>query len=115
MLVTLKPNNADEHFLHRYPVGTKTQESEIYESLLEQFYDQLSTVTATRPLMASPGNHEANCVNSGAKDKHSGVTYSVDYCLPGQNNFTVGLSTRLHFCPRLTMLPVLRTGLPQPL
>lgn len=32
-----------------------------YESILEQFYDQLAPITSRIPYMPSPGNHEAAC------------------------------------------------------
>jgi hypothetical protein len=32
-----------------------------YENLLNEFYDQMSPITALVPYMVSPGNHEADC------------------------------------------------------
>jgi hypothetical protein len=83
---SVHPNASSENGL--YPVGTMTQESQIYESLLEQYYDQMTLVTAYKPYMVAAGNHEANCDNSGVKNKATGVSYTTEYCLQGQNNFT---------------------------
>lgn len=33
----------------------------VYESLLNQYYDQMSVITSEKPYMVGPGNHEANC------------------------------------------------------
>ena len=33
------------------------------ESLSEQFFDQMQPITAEKPWMVTPGNHEANCDN----------------------------------------------------
>ncbi|KAL8278517.1 hypothetical protein RQP46_009009 [Phenoliferia psychrophenolica] len=51
------------------------------ESLSEQFFDQMQPITASKPWMVTPGNHEANCDN-GLKG------YGDAYCLIGQTNFT---------------------------
>jgi len=37
--------------------------------------------------MVSPGNHEANCVNGGQKNKKMHITYDETYCLEGQTEF----------------------------
>lgn len=78
---------------------SKETNAERYESLSEQFFDQMTPITAEKPWMVAPGNHEgefgprrrlspltrltrsANC-NNGLKD------FGVDYCLEGQTNFT---------------------------
>lgn len=61
----------------------------VYESLLNQFYDQMSNaVTAVKPYMVGPGNHEANCDNGGTTDKTHNINYTVSICMPGQTNFT---------------------------
>lgn len=59
----------------------QTQDALRYESLSEQFFDQLQPITAEKPWMVSPGNHEANCDNGLAG-------YGDSYCLVGQTNFT---------------------------
>ena len=33
----------------------------VYESLLNQYYDEMSAITSKKPYMVGPGNHEANC------------------------------------------------------
>jgi hypothetical protein len=53
-----------------------------YESILDDFYDQMTPLTTIKPYMIGPGNHEANCDNGG----EGGFTTSV--CQPGQLNFT---------------------------
>lgn len=60
----------------------------VYESILNEFYEQISSVSARVPYMVGPGNHEANCDNGGTKDKKKGISYTVDICIPGQTNFT---------------------------
>ncbi|GAA5934997.1 hypothetical protein JCM10213_000614 [Rhodosporidiobolus nylandii] len=67
---------------------TREQVAEHYESMSEQFFDQMRPITAEKPWMVSPGNHEANCDNGGVTDKRANITYTSDYCLLGQENFT---------------------------
>ncbi|GAA5846160.1 hypothetical protein JCM11251_002289, partial [Rhodosporidiobolus azoricus] len=67
---------------------TREMVAEKYESLSEQFFDQMRPITAEKPWMVCPGNHEANCDNGGYTDKRANITYTDDYCLPGQTNFT---------------------------
>ncbi|BGO94875.1 hypothetical protein NBRC10512_007162 [Rhodotorula toruloides] len=67
---------------------TRGEVAEQYESLGEQFYDQMQPITAERPWLVTPGNHEANCDNGGVKDKAAHITYDSTYCMPGQTNFT---------------------------
>ena len=38
--------------------------AEAYESILDDFYDQLTNITKNVPFMTAPGNHEANCVDT---------------------------------------------------
>jgi hypothetical protein len=61
---------------------------ENYELLNEQFYDQLTQITAVRPYQVAVGNHESNCDNGGVSDKENNITYSAAICMPGQTNFT---------------------------
>jgi hypothetical protein len=78
---------------------------EVYESLLNQYYDEMTPISSRRPYMVGPGNHEANCMcnyhviepysanlvigdNGGTKDKAHNITYDVSICVPGQTNFT---------------------------
>ncbi|BGP16593.1 hypothetical protein JCM10213v2_004595 [Rhodosporidiobolus nylandii] len=68
---------------------TREQVAEHYESMSEQFFDQMRPITAEKPWMVSPGNHEANCVEGVTTDKRANITYTDDYCLPGQVNFTL--------------------------
>jgi hypothetical protein len=53
-----------------------------YESILDDYYDQMTAVTTTKPYMVGPGNHEANCDNGGSGP------YGTEICMPGQLNFT---------------------------
>ncbi|EKD01620.1 hypothetical protein A1Q2_04181 [Trichosporon asahii var. asahii CBS 8904] len=59
-----------------------------YEELNEIFYDQIQPISAQKAYMVAVGNHESNCDNGGVKDKANNITYTADYCLPGQVNFT---------------------------
>lgn len=59
-----------------------------YEELNEIFYDQIQPISAQKAYMVAVGNHESNCDNGGVKDKANNITYTADYCLPGQTNFT---------------------------
>ncbi|KAH8691669.1 Metallo-dependent phosphatase-like protein [Talaromyces proteolyticus] len=61
---------------------------EVYESLLNQYYDELVPITSKKPYMVGPGNHEANCDNGGTTDKAHNISYTVSICAPGQTNFT---------------------------
>ncbi|ATY65907.1 metallophosphoesterase [Cordyceps militaris] len=60
----------------------------VYEAILNDFYDEMAVVTAAKPYMVGPGNHEANCDNGGTTDKARNITYDVSICSPGQTNFT---------------------------
>ncbi|KAJ5261117.1 hypothetical protein N7478_011712 [Penicillium angulare] len=53
--------------------------TEAYQSILEQFYDQLAPIAGRKLYMASPGNHEADC---------SEIPYILELCPEGQKNFT---------------------------
>jgi hypothetical protein len=53
-----------------------------YESILDEFYDEMTPITTVRPYMVGPGNHEANCDNGGTG------SYTTSVCMPGQMNFT---------------------------
>lgn len=61
---------------------------EHYELLNEQFYDELTPLTSTKPYMVAVGNHESNCDNGGVTDKTHNITYTASICMPGQTNFT---------------------------
>ncbi|KAK0347960.1 hypothetical protein LTR91_005841 [Friedmanniomyces endolithicus] len=67
---------------------TIAEGAEVYERILNDFYDQMTEVTSLKPYMVGPGNHEANCDNGGTKDKAKNISYTVDICMPGQTNFT---------------------------
>ena len=60
----------------------------VYESILNDFYDEMTPVTAYKPYMVGPGNHEANCDNGGTTDAAKNITYTDSICMPGQTNFT---------------------------
>lgn len=55
---------------------------------MNDFYDEFTGVTAYKPYMVGPGNHESNCDNGGYTDKTNHITYNVSICIPGQTNFT---------------------------
>ena len=50
-----------------------------YEAILENFYDQLAPISARKPYMVSPGNHEAHCEE---------IPFASSLCPTGQTNFT---------------------------
>jgi hypothetical protein len=52
---------------------------------LEEFYDEMTPITTSRPYMVGPGNHEANCDNGGATDKANNITYTANICMPVSN------------------------------
>ncbi|EXJ73453.1 uncharacterized protein A1O5_03213 [Cladophialophora psammophila CBS 110553] len=70
------------------PNTTIAQGFHVYESILNDFYDEFTPITAYKPYMVGPGNHEANCDNGGYTDKYHNITYDVSICIPGQTNFT---------------------------
>lgn len=55
---------------------------QVYERINEEFFDELQNITAVRPYMVAPGNHEANCDNGGYKK------FTESLCVEGQRNFT---------------------------
>jgi len=67
---------ADDWYLKQ---SNMAEGKEAYQSILEQFYDQLAPIAGRKPYMASPGNHEADC---------SEEPYILDLCPEGQTNFT---------------------------
>lgn len=77
-----------EEIQHFLPNTTIEEGYKVYETILNEFYEEMMSVTATKPYMVGPGNHEANCDNGGTKDKEHNITYTVDICMPGQTNFT---------------------------
>lgn len=50
-----------------------------FESIIENFYDQLAPIASRKPYMTSPGNHEADCEE---------VLLAKEICPTGQKNFT---------------------------
>lgn len=59
---------------------------DMYNFLLNQYFDELQPVTSIRPYMVAPGNHESNCDEGGTT--FDGVTYNISLCPQGQTNFT---------------------------
>ncbi|KAI6020974.1 Metallo-dependent phosphatase-like protein [Pisolithus microcarpus] len=59
-----------------------------YNSLLEQYYDQMTPLTSSKAYMVGAGNHEANCDNGGTTDAVHNITYTTSICTTGQTNFT---------------------------
>ncbi|RDL31035.1 Purple acid phosphatase [Venustampulla echinocandica] len=60
----------------------------VYESIQNNFYDQMTPITTRMAYMVGPGNHEADCDVGGAKDPAHNITYTESICMPGQTNFT---------------------------
>lgn len=54
--------------------------AQLYEAILEAYFDEIQPVSSQIPYMVLPGNHDAMCDNGGAA--------SADSCMPGQLNFT---------------------------
>ena len=54
----------------------------VFESILNEFYDEMTPITTSKPYMVGPGNHEANCDNGGTADKAHNITYTADICMP---------------------------------
>jgi hypothetical protein len=60
----------------------------VYESILNNFYDEMTPITTKKPYMVGPGNHEADCDAGGTSDTTNNITYDGSFCLPGQSKFT---------------------------
>ncbi|CAK7274711.1 hypothetical protein SEPCBS57363_006302 [Sporothrix epigloea] len=60
-------------------IGLQSDPADGYETILEQFYEQLSPISATKMYMAAPGNHDADCMESNNPESS---------CPVGQTNFT---------------------------
>ncbi|KAK7203706.1 metallophosphoesterase [Myxozyma melibiosi] len=73
-------------YLHGYLNITLDEGVEMYNLLLNQFFDEMQPVTSVRPYMVGPGNHESNCDEGGKT--YNGVTYDLSICPEGQRNFT---------------------------
>ncbi|KAK9236927.1 Metallo-dependent phosphatase-like protein [Lipomyces kononenkoae] len=61
---------------------------ESYNKLLNQYFDEMQPITALKPYMVGPGNHDSNCDNGGTTDPATNISYTVDICIEGQTNFT---------------------------
>lgn len=78
---------ADDWYLKPKNLGNGT---DAYESILEQFYDQLAPVAGRKAYMASPGNHEADCTE---------IHFTTGLCPEGQQNFTDFMNRFGHTMP----------------
>ncbi|CAK7274865.1 hypothetical protein SEPCBS57363_006384 [Sporothrix epigloea] len=65
-----------------YINATLEEGPQVYETILNEFYDEMESVTAFRPYMIGVGNHEADCDNGGSGK------YDGSICVQGQTNFT---------------------------
>lgn len=70
------------------PNTTVQEGHKVYEMMLNDFYDQMMPVTAYKPYMVGPGNHDANCDDGGTHDVLRNITYDSSFCPIGQTNFT---------------------------
>ncbi|KAF9235697.1 Metallo-dependent phosphatase-like protein [Melanogaster broomeanus] len=59
-----------------------------YNSLLEQYYDQMAPLTSAKAYMIGAGNHEASLESDGTTDSVHNITYDTSICMAGQTNFT---------------------------
>ena len=76
----------------------------VYESILEEFYDEMTPITISKPYMVGPGNHEANCDNGAATDSTNNITYTASICMPVSSfQFSFQFSRSLWLCPRRPM------------
>ncbi|KAH0838885.1 Metallo-dependent phosphatase-like protein [Lanmaoa asiatica] len=69
-------------------IPNMTSVIEGYNTLLEQYYDQMTPLTSAKAYMVAVGNHEASHTFSGTKDSVNNITYTTSICVPGQTNFT---------------------------
>lgn len=60
--------------------GLESNPANGYETILEQFYEQLAPISGRKFYMAGPGNHDADCTESTSDPAES--------CPVGQTNFT---------------------------
>ncbi|KAE8153035.1 Metallo-dependent phosphatase-like protein [Aspergillus avenaceus] len=63
---------------------------EAYQAILEQFYEQLAPISARKPYMAGPGNHEAACTE---------IPFTSGLCPESQRNFTAFIDKFAHTLP----------------
>ena len=75
---------ADDWIQH--PIENFLNAKDAYTAINERFYSQLSPVTAVKPYMVSPGNHEATCQE---------IPNTSGLCPQGQHNFS-DFSNRFH-------------------
>lgn len=61
---------------------------QVYEEILNDFYDQMTPVTTLKPWMVGPGNHDATCDNGHVSDPATDMSYNTSICMPDQMNFT---------------------------
>jgi 3',5'-cyclic AMP phosphodiesterase CpdA len=59
---------------------------DVYNQILNAFYDEIANISSAKPYMVLPGNHDANCDNGGTQG------YTVDICIMSQRNFTTYLN-----------------------
>lgn len=64
-----------------YINGTIAAGPELYEKINEEFFDEMEALTSTLPYHVAPGNHDANCDNSGYKN------YTESICPPSLTHF----------------------------
>lgn len=45
------------------PNTTNAEAAVVYEEILNAFYDEMEPISANKPYMVGPGNHDSNCVS----------------------------------------------------
>ena len=74
----------------------------VYESILNQFFNEMTPLTSQKAYMVGPGNHESNCKSIkptplfffpswqlGIEGDNGGSgDFNLSICVPGQTNFT---------------------------
>ncbi|KAJ5601594.1 metallo-phosphoesterase [Penicillium lagena] len=69
--------------------NTTIQEGyEVYQSINNDFYDEMTKISTVKPWMVGAGNHEASCIPDGV-ETYNGISYNASLiCQPGLTNFT---------------------------
>ncbi|ANB14062.1 hypothetical protein AWJ20_5018 [Sugiyamaella lignohabitans] len=73
---------------HYLPNSTIADGFEVYNSILNAFYDEISVLTSAKPYLVGPGNHDGDCIDGSFDATVWGETFNSSICAPGQKNFT---------------------------
>jgi hypothetical protein len=81
-----------------------------YESILNDYYDEMTPITTIKPYMVGPGNRESNCDYGSYTDTTKYITYNVSICMPSETNFT-GYVNRFRM-PQMNLATLGTFGIP---